>query len=513
MIGADDSRAFTQSRPARLSWSHETLVAIGITAVFALVCCILALVLNVWQDETYSLQTTSGGLGRSFHQAIYFEAQAPLYFCVLWAWRAVNHSPFEARLLSIVFVATALVLSRSFAARYLPATNANLVMAMIAVNPFTIYAAIEARVYGAIILLSVVLLTWFFRGFVDKPPSIAARCWFFVAAVIAIYTQYYVGSLLAAGAVVVALSNRRALPAYLIGCAASAVALVPLAGILPVQMRAYSAVGFASPEPFYFAAVAPLGFLYPHGSIGTWHVGVANVAYAFLVAVPFGVAVTAWRRLDRNAAILIGIVALVCGFFALVIGVAHQSVLIPRHTAVLLVPTLLAAFGIWQSLQKKRQVPAAVAFVLAYTVLCGLGVAHEYRGLAKNGDWQRVASYLRASVGPGEGVAVFDAEAQLPLAYYLGSTTPVVAVPRPMSFRQFDENAFVLHGEGDVAMSLGRIAAKNPHVWLVENDACAKRARFYGCSYLDAYIAQHFRVVTTRQFRGSSVLELWARGR
>jgi hypothetical protein len=512
MVGTGDVRGLSHGRPAASSRSTSALIAAGIVATFVVICCVLAWMLNVWQDETYTLHTTGASFGTAVHQAIYFEAQAPLYFLVLWVWRTLNHSAFEARLLSIVFVAVALLLARRFALRYLPATNANIVMAAIALNPFTIFAAVETRVYGAVVLLSVVLLGQFFRGFVDRSASRSARVWFFAVAVLAIYTQYYVGAVLPAGAVIVALANRRALPAYLIGCVASAVALLPLAKILPLQMQAYGAADFASPEPFYFAVVAPLGFLFPHGSIGTWHVTATNAAYALLVVAPLTVALTAWRKLQRNTAVLVGIVALICGFFALVIGVAHQSVLIPRHTAVLLIPTLLAAFGVWQSIESRRRTPIAIAFLATYTALSGFGVAHEYRGLSKNGDWQRVATYLRGAIAPGDPIAVFDAEAQLPLGYYLGNATPVVAIPRPMSFAQFDETAFVLHGESDVAASLGRMSAVHGHVWLVKNDACDKRARFYGCAYLDAYVAERYRVVRTQTFRGSSVLELELRG-
>ncbi|HEV7180287.1 MAG TPA: hypothetical protein VGN11_10450, partial [Candidatus Baltobacteraceae bacterium] len=63
---------------------------------------VLAYVLNIWQDEAYTLQTTSRGIVYAFHQAVAFEQSAPLYFLALTLWRHINDSVFFLRLFSVL---------------------------------------------------------------------------------------------------------------------------------------------------------------------------------------------------------------------------------------------------------------------------------------------------------------------------------------------------------------------------------------------------------------------------
>jgi hypothetical protein len=77
-----------------------------------------------------------------------------------------------------------------------------------------------------------------------------------------------------------------------------------------------------------------------------------------------------------------------------------------------------------------------------------------------------------------------------------------------MSFERFDEADFVLHSSREVGQTFGRFAADRERVWLIETDACTPQYAYFGCQYLNDYVAAHFKTVHTERFDGSTVVEL-----
>jgi len=480
-----------------------------IAVAFTLVCVFLAQALNIWQDEAYSLHTTGSGIVNAWTQGIVFEAQAPLYFVLLALWRTLNASATYARLLSLVFSLVTLYATWDFARRYLRVAP-SIVLTAVAFNPFTVWAAVEVRPYAASIAFSAVLLLLFFRGFIDSQPRQLARIAFVVFAVAGTYTMYYVASLvLACGVALLALRRRRAFFEYVAGSIAYGITLIPLAYVIPLQFHAYDAFAAAFRIPGYVMATVLVEYPFPHDWIGTWaHLPVQNAAYFAILAIPAGVVAASTRALSVTAKALIAIVATLFAFYTAVIAIAHIHVLIPRHSLVILVPLIALVFAVIGDVLPSRRRIAITWYASVFTCFSLLSYWHTYHNLSKTGDWERVAEFVFREAGSADAIAMFDAEAELPFRYYYRGNNPVQAIPHPESFTAFDEAAFVLHSERDVALSLGKIAEQHPRVWLVESNVCARQSAFFGCDYLTSYIKRHFRVLSTTTFDGSTVSEL-----
>ncbi len=80
-----------------LRWPPFAVIALGANLLVTLP---LAWLLNIWQDEAYTLQTTSNGVAYAFHQALSFEQNAPLYFVLISLWRSLGDGIFYLRLFS-----------------------------------------------------------------------------------------------------------------------------------------------------------------------------------------------------------------------------------------------------------------------------------------------------------------------------------------------------------------------------------------------------------------------------
>jgi hypothetical protein len=148
------------------------------------------------------------------------------------------------------------------------------------------------------------------------------------------------------------------------------------------------------------------------------------------------------------------------------------------------------------------------SYAAIYSVFAFGSLWHDFHSMTKIGDWRRVADFVSGKVQPADGIALFNAEAELPFRFYFKKHVPVAAIPRSMTFERFDEADFVLHSSREVGQTFGRFAADRERVWLIETDACTPQYAYFGCQYLNDYVAAHFKTVHTERFDGSTVVEL-----
>jgi uncharacterized membrane protein len=408
----------------------------------------LAYKLNIWMDEAFTLHTTDQGPGYALAQALNFELQAPLYFVILNLWRKIDGSFFFARLFSIICIALTIHTVASLSRRFFKEIYPGWLAAVVAFNPFTIWAAIEIRLYALVILQSALLLLLFYDGFLSEAPRRFARVSYFMLAVVALYTQYYLGFLLVAHAVVLLLLKRwRPLLTYLAGMLAVGVCFAPMLVFIHAQMSAQteSMKGASS-------TLRALGYIFwrmkdyvlpvewqPLGWFRPW---LLRIAYAIILLLLL--------RKRRHLAIASREVALwtITIVTALLFFVALRSTgetfLQLRHTAVLFLPTVFFTFSIILLIDKRR---ALAVWTLIIFLFYATSLYTVYRPMAKPGDWNRVASYLTASAKPGQAIMVFHGGARLPLSYYYSGPNALVAIPRADDFDTWSLENYVLRDE------------------------------------------------------------------
>ena len=470
----------------------------------------LAKILNTWVDETYTLHTTAQTASYALAQALRFELQPPLYFVLLTLWRELDHSIFFARLFSVLCAALTVYLSAQLSRRYIPTINPAWTAALIAINPALIWAALEIRVYAFAALLSALLLLTLYDGYVRIPGSRSARVWHVVLAVLAVYTQYFLGFLLLGIAAALALTRRwQPLRAYLASLVPVAVLCLPLVYVLHAQIHAATNYYYSTnslPSVFlqfytaWFGYVLPLSWAHPvmrlfHGGIGLFAVGVAAAAALHFWGAP--------TRLQPARALLWAIscvmaVALVAAFFI------TKEPFGVRYAFIVFVPLVLAALAEFAALEGRRRWAAAVWLILF--VPCALvTLVNTYAPLAKTGDWQRVAAFIQANERSDQPILAFQTENALSLQDYYHGRNAVVAVPRPISFAgSWNENE-VVRNEAEIAADLKDVPGRHELVWAVTTSECHDYSVDYHCPIFEHFIATHFSVALEREFFGSRV--------
>jgi hypothetical protein len=92
------------NNPGGIISAGTNLPLLVFSVVYYSMLVFLAAYLNIWEDEVYSMNTSSGSLGYAFNQSYEFELQPPVYFLLLTIWRTFSASVFWARLLSVIAV-------------------------------------------------------------------------------------------------------------------------------------------------------------------------------------------------------------------------------------------------------------------------------------------------------------------------------------------------------------------------------------------------------------------------
>jgi hypothetical protein len=484
-------------------------------AVVAFAGLYLAGALNIWIDEAFTLRTTDAGLIAAWERALGFELQPPVYFVIEALWRMFDEgSVVFARLPSVAFAAGAAAVVVLAARRIAPRVPPAVVAALTALNPVFVWAASELRVYALVLLIGAALTWLFFEGFLVAPAARRAQLCYTALALGGLYTQYYVGFVLAVHLLTLLALRRGTLRAFVASMVVVALGFAPF---LRVALTHAAASGpFVSHTTFAHAAheVANVAFAFvlPHNIM--WSGALKIGGFALAAALVTGVCVFGRPNLRGNPGA--GIVlqwALCLVVFGALFGFSGVPIDPMRHLVIVAPSSVLATCVLLSSLTRERV--RIVALMGTVFTLFAVGTFWSaYRPpLAKKGDWQRVAAVLARS-DPATPVAIFPAELALPLRVYLPKAT--IPIPRDMPYSGDYVRATTLSGVSEVARVLDPVRAAADRLWLVTGVACGN-ARLsgdnynYNCRFLEEYMQQKYRLVESIAFDGS-VARLYERG-
>ncbi len=177
-------------------WKGGDIIFFIFLVVYSVGLIYLCNKLNIWEDEAYSLNTTSNKLFGVISESYNFEGQPPFYFIILALWRLINSGIFFARLLSIVFIGLAAYVFYRLVRLISGPAVSNWLVVIFLLNPFTVWAALEIRAYALLIFLSTISIYFFIRYiFFDKKRDLY---YFLILCLAGIYTQYFFVFLIAA---------------------------------------------------------------------------------------------------------------------------------------------------------------------------------------------------------------------------------------------------------------------------------------------------------------------------
>ena len=167
----------------------RNLLFFGFVIIYASILVYLCKEINVWEDEVYSLNTTSKSLSVVINQSYTFEGQPPVYFLLLALWRTISSGIFFARLFSVIFIALSAYMIHRIVRLFSDTENAHWMVIIFLLNPFSVWAALEIRTYSLLIFLSTVSLFFFLQYYLFNKTK--HLFYFLLICLIGLYTQYF----------------------------------------------------------------------------------------------------------------------------------------------------------------------------------------------------------------------------------------------------------------------------------------------------------------------------------
>lgn len=504
------------------SKNRRTFSSASLILLHLLIVLPLAYFLNIWADEASALYTTQKGFITAFQNAATDEKQAPLYFWILSLWRSIDGSIFFARIFSVLCSLAAINLFAGLAQRLFTPRTALLATAFFAFHPFLIWASLEIRVYSLVILLSVLLIRLFFDAFFEEFPAETqrtqrtqrnTRVFFLLVAIVALYTNYYLGFLLV-GLFAALLISRRWREAYdYVGLMlVVAAAFFPLLWINFEAQFAANTSGYKEPrsiiEGVRYLWHHFLTFILPAEVFPDTQLSAAEVIRVWamrIVLLVVGVfAVFRRRYILPTTLSLAALTASIfcCLLFAyFVVGSDYSEI---RHASVLFVPLILFAASLLSVVfaadgKRMRIVNQLFAFAGSLLVLASFSytLVKLYPNMTKRGDWARVGAFIEQNETPGQPIIVFPTFEVLALPYHYHGVNQILPDEKFFAFGQ--EAAFgsenSLRKEIDFVVS--EIPADADMIWLVWSEKCLATA---ACRPLENYVQANYTIEKEEEF-------------
>jgi hypothetical protein len=482
--------------------TRQTVVVLVVQAA---VLTWLAAILPTWQDEEFTLATTAHGVGYAIHRALTYELQAPLYFALLAALRTLGDSVFVAREFSVAADLGTTLVCAAIARRIWPERDPWILCALVALNPFGVFAGLEIRTYALALLEDAALIALFFEGFFYDANR-RARIAFVVLAAVGLYTQYFIAfELVALFAALVVKGRVAPAIAYTIASTIAVAAFVPIAFMIRGQANDALSIEPSIAPQFGGMLLHPVNLIlandYAHSGGELSTIGWMLARLVILSAIVLG-----RPRLDRNGFALVSIVVVVDLIYVFISDVEKLNLVVPRHFVALFFPEVIALYAIVAAFTGPWAARAAGVIALFIGLSAIQSLATTYGAGAKLGDAARVAAYLTQNATTGDAIAVYPGDGVPAIARYYRGPLAIAGYPVPLDETTYHVDAALVRSAAEANAAFDRLPRAR-HLWFATLGTC-EADNIHGCATVRSVMKKRYTVVSDRSFYQADVFEL-----
>ncbi|MBX7171545.1 MAG: hypothetical protein K1X72_11360 [Pyrinomonadaceae bacterium] len=489
--------------------SPRFLVPVSFILIHLLITLPLAYILNAWVDECSTLYNTNKGFLDTFQNVFYTEKQAPLYFWLLSLWRNIDGAIFFARLFSISCSCLAIKFFYDLVSSFFVEKKAILLTAFFAFHPYLIWASLEIRLYSMAVLLSVLMLDFFTKGYLNRRDAESQRksqIAFLIFSIIGIYTNYYLGFLLVGGFLGLLLLKRwKAAQTYFLQMFIVGLAILPLVWFIKSQLATNTSGhqeinrlidGIKLLWGHFLNFIFPTELLAPEEQTKISFFRVWLVRFGILAAILLLVK-NKFGALDEKVLLFGTFSVIIAAFMLFAFSILGGEYISIRHAAVLFVPLILLIASLLANLLPEK---SWIALAIIFTLLFPYSIYSLFPTLAKRGDWWRVSQFIEANEKPNQPIItsqVYDAIALPP--HYKGKNQ-VLPNERFFEWNAEDslksENAFKKQTE----FIISKIPPDAQEIWLLTRDSCQNPETAASCRPLENFVQEHYTIEIEKDF-------------
>ncbi|MFI5185142.1 MAG: glycosyltransferase family 39 protein [Chitinophagales bacterium] len=457
--------------------------------------------LNVSVDEIFSLNTTSGGLSGAIKLAYNSEGQPPVYFALLSLWRYINSDILFTRLFSVLFIVLSAYIFYRLIRLISKPDYIGWLMLVFLLNPFTIWAATEIRLYAFLLFLSLTSLFFFFRFYLEGKNR---YLFFFVLiGIVGIFTQYlYVFLFFALGFALLLFKGWKTFFKFcLISLPAAALFLVNyLSTSDPMKYAQVNSLSTTLSERFSTVLHSPQNLILVMNQVPFGRALRLVITGIFIVLAVY--AYLKWykeRKTTRQPSFEVmnvvlmssfSLVALFSIFFSFTAVDYHEKYIASAFPFLILVVLLFEIFP-----------PVTAKVIFGAIALFYVSVLFSiYRYPVKDYDNRSLAKYITSIEDKGEPIFFYQKTLSLPFKIYYTGNNPVVPIPDDVAF---DSTYFSkIKDTVELRRSIERIKTDSPTILLItdRNEAAFKENE--DVKILNTYLAEHYNVALDTFYHG-----------
>ena len=413
--------------------------------LFSLVYYIILIFLsdrfNVWEDELYSLNTTSSSFSYALHQSIYFEGQPPVWFLLLTLWRTVSDSILWARLFSMFLIILSQISLYHFARKVSDKKIATIISVLFLLHPWVIFSILEIRLYALVILLSLLIIILFHNTYYNAKTTARKRIFYILAATSGLFTQYFIGFLLVGNALVLIFrKQKREFLIYVLDM------LLPLGLVflyiphimlsmdihttaLPMEQRTFTEFFLEATRLLIqktYDYILPFSFKVS----SFWYWAFRGIVLILLL-ISFNYTGMKKKLHDLFPFILMSLV--IYAFFYMLLYIFSDIYVGNKYTLVLFVTLFLSMLFIFKIFK-----PGFLYFWLILHAVIYLNQDYNrYHKLYKIRDYRSLATYLEENEKRGEPVFIYRNIGVENLEIYYEGVNKIFPIPEPITYDIF----------------------------------------------------------------------------
>lgn len=421
------------SKPFSSGYSSRAIFFLFLLSYFILLT-FLTFNVNLSEDETYTLNTTSGNFSRVITQSYNFEGQPPGYFILLRFWRYINYSVFFAKLFSVFITGLSLYFLYKLLSLIVPRKSHNWILVIFSLNPFTIWAALELRTYALLIFLSLATTTSIYKYVLERKNTHLYA--FLLLSVVGIYTQYFFIFLLVALLSVLAILKKwkelwkTCLYLLPVGCIflpnffflQDQIALHKISSSKSNLLDSSISVLYASqnfllainlvPDTIMNRAIRLLYFIFIFYTLFNFQKTRKQLAFPLL---------------KKYGIILFVITFLIIEF---ILSIIVANFIFDMKYMSVAFPFFVLTFIIFYLYDTKTK--NMIFFIIsAYFTLLAFD---RYKHSVKTYDYKSVAKYIESIESPGEAILIYRPALALPFSYYYLGKNRIFPLPSAVNF-------------------------------------------------------------------------------
>lgn len=468
--------------------------------VYFIILIYLSFKINISEDETYTLNTTSQNLVGVIRQSYNFEAQPPFYFILLSLWRHLNQGVFFAKLFSLICIGLSTLPFYHLVKYFKGKECAKWLVVIFLLNPFTVWAALEMRTYALLILLSTLSVYFFFRYYFENNKKSLYS--FLFISLIGIYTQYFFLFLIATFAITILVfkgwKNFFIFCLYLIPVI---ILFLPNLIFVPSQINlAKSNRDELFSRPLIHAIIyTPLNLAMAFNKISdVWISRFLRICfYATSVFIYFKLIkkyLIQSQPFLKKYNIILFTIPLIVVFFC--IGFTITNVSYNHKYMVVIFPLLILLFIIFDNYSNPIRNVIYFFISLYFIVL----LTKYYWHPVKNYDYISVARYIQKIEHPNQPILIYRPAIALPFKYYYRGKNKIIPIPHAV---RFDSSYLInIKDTDELRESIERIkTTSNSYIMLsdttvFESDVTMNR------EMVNEFINEHYHVTLDTLYRG-----------